>query len=172
MISINSLKRINEIEKPEDIRYKSDLDAANTAYDKVDTYAKTGFVPRKFRYLLTPDSKVAEAAADRDRAIDLAEARKKAAKMGMVSKEDYDELRYQAAKNTAAERAAKSAAERAAKSAASQAAEHTSDEKPGILRKIGGAIAEHPLIAAGTVAGIAGLAALQKRRKTNQPQQY
>ena len=45
------------------------------------------------------------------------------------------------------------AAERAAKSAASQAAEHTSDEKPGILRKIGGAIAEHPLIAAGTVAG-------------------
>ncbi len=164
MININSLKRINEIEKPEDIRYKSDLDAANTAYDKVDTYAKTGFVPRKFRYLLTPDSKVAEAAADRDRAIDLAEARKKAAKMGMVSKEDYDELRYQAAKNTAAERAAKSAA--------SQAAEHTSDEKPGILRKIGGAIAEHPLIAAGTVAGIAGLAALQKRRKTNQPQQY
>ena len=159
MININSLKRINEIEKPEDIRYKSDLDAANTAYDKVDTYAKTGFVPRKFRYLLTPDSKVAEAAADRDRAIDLAEARKKAAKMGMVSKEDYDELRYQAA-------------ERAAKSAASQAAEHTSDEKPGILRKIGGAIAEHPLIAAGTVAGIAGLAALQKRRKTNQPQQY
>jgi len=159
VININSLKRINEIEKPEDIRYKSDLDAANTAYDKVDTYAKTGFVPRKFRYLLTPDSKVAEAAADRDRAIDLAEARKKAAKMGMVSKEDYDELRYQAA-------------ERAAKSAASQAAEHTSDEKPGILRKIGGAIAEHPLIAAGTVAGIAGLAALQKRRKTNQPQQY
>jgi len=160
VININSLKRINEIEKPEDIRYKSDLDAANTAYDKVDTYAKTGFVPRKFRYLLTPDSKVAEAAADRDRAIDLAEARKKAAKMGMVSKEDYDELRYQAAK--------KAAAERAAKSAASQAAEHTSDEKPGILRKI----AEHPLIAAGTVAGIAGLAALQKRRKTDQPQQY
>jgi len=165
VININSLKRIDEVERPEDIRYKADIDAANSAYDKVDTYAKSGFVPRKFRYLLTPDSKVAEAAADRDRAIDLAEARKKAAKMGMASKEDYDELRYQVAKNTTAERAAKSAASQVAD-------EHASDEKSGILRKIGGAIAEHPLIAAGTVAGIAGLAALQKRRKTEQPQQY
>ena len=162
---IKSLKLISEVENPADMRHKADIEAANTSYDKVDTYAKTGWVPRKFRYLLTPDSKVAEAAADRERAIDLADARHKAAKMGMASKEDYDELRFQVARKTAAERAAKTAAKGATEG-------HDVGEKPGVLRKIGGAIAEHPLIAAGTVAGIAGLAALQKRRKTEQPQQY
>jgi len=181
VITINSLNRIDEAENPKleaakkaldkakqeykeaqrdpiDIKYDQDIKNANDAYDKVDKYAKSGFVPRKIRYLLTPNSKVAEAAADRDRAIYLADARKEAAKKGMVSKEDYDETRYQLAKKAAAERATKSTAEEHA----------TTDNNPGILRKIGGAIAEHPMIAAGTVAGIAGLAAL-RRRKTYQP---
>jgi hypothetical protein len=146
---------------PADIQYGQDIAKANEAYQKV---RESEGVSKLTPWFLTPKPKVAEAHYDLHKSLDLADARRKAAKMGMVSKEDYDEMKFQLARKTAGDRAAK-----AVKSAAEESA--TSD-KPGILRKIGGAIAEHPLLAAGTVAGIAGLAALQKRRKTEQPQQY
>lgn len=187
MININSLKLIGETSQTPDEKYKTAIKAAKEVYQKEkypeearyqdeikaakEAYTKAREADNTWKYtpwFLSPGGKkTAEAHHDYHAALDAAEARREAAKQGMASKQDLDEAKYQAAKNAAAARVAKNAA--AAKEGATELAP---DEKPGILRRIGGAIAEHPLLAAGTVAGIAGLAALQKRRKTEQPQQY
>ena len=149
---INSLKRINESDAAHDIRYKTDLAKADADYQKADPSYKPLLFNNKFaRRLRNP-----YAAEDRDRTIKISEDRYNAAKKGFVSKHDYNEAKIEGfkAKKLAAKAAGKIKQD-------STGSEHT----PGIIRKIGGAIAEHPYIAAGTVAGIAGLAALQKRKK-------
>lgn len=167
MIKIKSLNKINEglfSDNVHDIRYKQDIVKANEAYDKVAGTHGPLSMPRKFRWLLTPNKKVAEAAYDRSAAIKAAEARREAGKLGMASKQDLDEAKFQAAQAQAKLRA---------KAAGAVKKQVTEEDKPGIFRKIGGAIAEHPYIAAGTVAGLAGLAALQKRKKREpEPGQY
>lgn len=144
MIIINSLKRINESDAAYDIRYKADIAKADAEYQKADpTYGPLS-LPRMFRS--------GEAAADRKHAIDIAKERYTAAKHGFVSKHDYNEAKIEAFK---------------AKRAALQKAEQSSEgeHKSHIIKRIGGAIADHPYVAAGTVAGLVGLAALQKRKK-------
>ncbi|HQF43010.1 MAG TPA: hypothetical protein PK073_08840 [Ignavibacteriaceae bacterium] len=155
MITIKSLNRIVEAENDYDIRYRQDIQKAKEAYQKAKEADNTWkYTP----WFLSPGGKkTAEAHYDYHSALDAAEARRKAAKMGMVSKQDYDESRYQAARAAAK-----------ARSLANDVKEqqlHDSDNRPGVIRKIGGAIADHPLLAVGTVAGLAGLAALQKRKR-------
>ena len=169
MLSITSLKRITEAADPTDIRHTADIAKANAEYDKVAGPPGPLSLPRRARWLFTPDKKVAEAAADRSAAVDAADARRKAGKLGMASKEDYDEARYQAAKTNAA---LKSATNKA--SEAKEAAGEHASESGGIISKIGKHIGEHKLgYGLAGLATVAGLAALQKRRKNlPEPGQY
>lgn len=188
MIIINSLKKMNNISLSEastdsiETRYKEDIDSAKSAYEKARSSGeernlfwigpkirKGSFldsVERKSPWWLSGRRQDAVAAADRDRAIDLAEKRRAAAKIGAIPKEDVDEMRHQDIQRfTAMRKAANKVVDKTTK-------ESETPESSGILRKITGTISEHPYLAAGTVAGIAGLAALQKRKRTEQPAQY
>jgi len=75
--------------------------------------------------------------------------------------EDVDEMKYQNARRLAA-----------ARKVAGETKESGTSESPGILRKIAGTVSEHPYLAAGTVAGLAGLTALQKRKRAEQSARY
>jgi len=157
MLIIKSLNKITEAADEHDIRYQQDIKKAKEIYQKAresdNTYKYTPW------FLSPGGKKTAEAHYDYHSALDAAEARRKAAKMGMISKQDYDDARFEAAKASAKARAA------LAVKAKEESQEPDTDNKSGILSKIGGAVKEHPLIAAGTVAGLAGLVALQKRKQ-------
>ena len=80
------------------------------------------------------------AAAHNIRYIDnIAESAKDTVKKEISSERDLDEDKFEAAK--------------------------AEEDSPGVLHKLVSAVSEHPYIAAGTVAGIAGLVALQKRKQ-------
>ncbi len=166
MLTVTSLKKITEATNPADIRYAADIAKANTEYDSVAGTPGPLSLPRKVRWLLTPNKKVAEAAADRSVVIDAANVRRKAGKLGMVSKQDHDETAYQAARANAALKAT-------ANKAKSATQEHTS-ESGGILSKIGRHVGENKIgYGLAGLATVAGLAALQKRRKRlPEPGQY
>lgn len=161
MIHIRSLKKIINEASPADTRFVTDIKAANEEYEKVREASRTWLGAKPLHWALSTNPKLAEAAADRDRAINLARKRLKASNLGMVPKEDYDEMAFQAV--TAKRKAAAAAAEKVASS---------DDDKSNLLRKVGGEVVQHPLLAAGTVAGLAGLAALRKKRKAQQLQRY
>jgi hypothetical protein len=152
MTEIKSLKRI--VEAAHDVRYNEDIAKAKDIYKKAreadNTYKYTPW------FLSPGGKKTAEAHHDYHSALDSAEARHKAAKQGLVTKQDNDETKFEAAK-------AKFAAVHKAKQEAGGSP--VAEDKPGIIRRVAGTVADHPLIAVGTVAGIAGLAALQKRKK-------
>jgi len=166
-----------EVSDPIEARYKAEVDAANAAYKKVresgdernlfwigPKLRKGSFLDsleRKSPWWLSGRRQDAEAAADRDRALDLAEKRKWASKIGAIPNEDVDEMKYQNARRLAA-----------ARKVAGETKESGTSESPGILRKIAGTVSEHPYLAAGTVAGLAGLTALQKRKRAEQSARY
>ena len=153
MIEIKSLKKITEADE-HDKRYDADVAAANAKYDKVDPTGPLS-LHRRIRYLFSPNKKVAGAAADRTADIDAAKERRKFGKIGGFSKADSDETKFQAAKAQNALRSKTSAA----------AGDHPSEpDKPGIIKRVAGAVADHPYLAAGAAAGIAGVAILQKRK--------
>ena len=150
MIEIKSLKRITEADAAHDIRYKADIAAAKSAFEKTRK-EHASWNPIK---ILSPSHNrlAGEAKADRDMAIDAAEERLKAAKKGMVSKQDHDEIKFEAA------RAKVAAATKAKQEAGSDI------DKAGILHKIGKHLADNVGPYAVAAAGIAGVAALQKRK--------
>lgn len=153
MIEIKSLKRITEADE-HDKRYDTDVAAANAKYDKVDPTGPLS-LHRRIRYMFARNKERAGAAADRTADIDAATARRKAGKLGMVSKQDHDETKFQAAKASTALRSKANAA----------VGDHSSEpDKPGIIKRVVGAVADHPYLAAGAAAGIAGAAMLQKRK--------
>ena len=150
MIEIKSLTRITEEKSPHDIQHEKDIEKANQDYDKAA--GPPGLLGIRTKYSLNPfNMKRAHAAADRDAAFDAADLRRKAAKQGMVSKQDVDEIKFNAAKTHAA----------SAIKAKQDTGSGAEVDKSGILHKIG----EHPYLVASVAAGIAGLAALQKRKK-------
>ena len=135
-----------------DLRYKQDIQKADADYQKVDPKHGALSLPRMFRH--------GAAAKDRSLAIDAAKERLHASKQGMVSKQDYDESRFEAAKSKAA-------------IAAKSRGEADQQDHAGILHKIGSHIAEHPLPYLATAAGIAAIAAMQKRKqRLPEPSKY
>ena len=152
MIEIKSLKRITEADE-HDKRYDTDVAAAKESYQKAreadHTYKYTPW------FLSPRGKKTAEAHHDYHANLDAAEKRRKFGKLGGVSKEDNDETKFQAARASVA---ARSKIHSAAK-------ENTTEpEHQGIIKRVTGAIADHPYLAAGAAAGIAGAAVLQKRK--------
>lgn len=164
MINIKSLTRINEADKSYDIKYKSDMDSAEKNYDKVlkDTNSWK-YTPRIFS-----KDKVNKAYDEKENLKDDAEARLKAAKKGMISQQDYDDAKFEAAK-------AKHAIMTKTKNKAVEASKEA--DSPGIFSKIRNLVSEHPYatggLAVGTVAGIAAMVAMQKRKQRNpEPESY
>ena len=186
MINIKSLKRITEADDPKtryneavakakkqyddetmhpaDKRYNVDIAKANADYQKADPTYGTFSLPRMFRK--------GEAAKDRELAIDAAEKRREAAKKGMVSQQDYDEDKFQAARKIAAARANKVLSNAVANKNISS---DNAEAKRSLLQKLGHHIVDNPgSYAAGvTIAGLAGILALQKRKqRLPEPGQY
>ena len=158
MINLKSLKRLTEADDPVDIRHKADLEKADADYDKS---VGSTLLPRGFKYHLPwgkTNKEIGSAGYDRDAAIDAADARHKAGHKGLVTQQDHNDVKFEAAK-------AKNTLVNKAKDVASKTTESASTEdKPGIIRRIGGAVADNPWVAGATVAGLAGLAAMQKRK--------
>ena len=174
MINIKSLKRITEADDPKtryneavakakkqyddetmhpaDKRYNVDIAKANADYQKADPTYGTFSLPRMFRK--------GEAAKDRELAIEAAEKRREAAKKGMVSQQDSDEAKFQAAKATAAARANKVVAN-------VDKSSDNAEAKQGLLRRLGHHMVDNPgsYAAGATIAGLAGALALQKRKQ-------
>lgn len=154
MINIKSLKRINEGEwqykkDPDELRHESDVAKANADYQKADPSHGPLSLPRMFRN--------GAAAKDRELAIDAANERLKASKQGMVSKQDSDDAKFEAAK-------AKSAAmAKAAGKVTKDKVPEAAAEHGGFFHKLTSLDHPHPYVAAG-LATVAGLAALQKRK--------
>ena len=151
MFELKSLKRITEAAAAHDIKYVDDIAKANADYEKVREESRTMLGSKPLHWLLSRNPKLAEAAKDKSLALDAAEERLRAAKKGMISKQDYDDAKFEAAKAKA--------------SAAVKAKETVKEDSPGILHKINKAVTEHPYLAAGTAAGLVGIAALQKRKQ-------
>lgn len=156
MINIKSLTRINEADSSYDTRYKSDIDSAEKNYDKVlkDTNSWK-YTPRAFS-----KDKVNKAYDEKENLKDNADARLKAAKSGMFSKQDYDDAKFEAAK-------AKHAIMMKTKNKVAETSKEA--DSPGIFSKIRNLASEHPYatsgVAAGTIAGIAAMIAMQKRKQ-------
>ena len=155
MMSIKSLTKINEstnLEKEAEIRHKADVKAADEIYkqDLKDTHSWR-YTPRIM------SSKAGNKAADNKAdLINAADARKKAAKVGMASKQDLDDSKFDLAK-------AKHALQMNNK--LSEDSHHTLvGDKIGVVHKIGRNMSEHPLAYLATAAGLVGLAAMQKRK--------
>jgi len=166
MITIKSLKRINEAKvDAADEGYKRDILSAEEKYDKVLKNTNSWkHTPRLFS-----KDEVNKAYDEKENTADIAAERLKASKHGLVSKRDYDDVRFEKAKVAAKLRAdaAKSADVKTdiSSSSAKVASKTTDDvDKPGMLRKIGSHISEYPIPYAAAAAGIVGLLALQKRK--------
>lgn len=152
MFKLKSLKRITEAATAYDIkRYMDDVAKANADYEKVREESRTWLGAKPLHWLLSTNPKLAEAAKDRNLAISAAKERLRAAREGRVPEQDYNEARFEAAKAKA--------------SVATGANKTVGEENTGILHRVGRTIAEHPYLAAGTAAGLVGIAALQKRKQ-------
>jgi len=151
MLEIKSLHKITEAAAAYDIKYMDDIAKANADYEKVREESRTWMGAKPLHWLLSKNPKLAEAAKDKSLAIDAAKERLHAAKEGRISKQDYDDAKFEAVKAKA--------------SAAAKAKETVKEDSPGILHKINKAVTEHPYLAAGTAAGLVGIAALQKRKQ-------
>ncbi len=159
MISIDKLlEQVNVTDMSPEEKYRQAVAKINADYDKIAGTPGPLSLPRDYRWMFTPNRKVAEAAADRQMALDLAKKRLKAAKAGMVAQEDIDEAKYQMARQIAKARAQAAQVAQVAKSS-------TDEHRPSIAGKLVDIVREHPLITLGTVTGLAGLAALQKRKQ-------
>jgi hypothetical protein len=185
-MQIKSLKRIYETEEhtAADLRYQKDLDNINIAYEKA---APNTWNPIK-RLLPSYNRSVGEAKADRNMARDVAKERLEATKLGHVSQHDYDDIRYKNAKlkadnfeqvpkhdydkikhendelkTTAAAEAKKKAEEAIAKQTVDNNVDtdDNTEKASGVLQ----AIKDHPYLSAGVAAGLAGVVALQKRKR-------
>jgi hypothetical protein len=153
MTNIKSLKRIVEAaDTSHDIRYQQDIAKAKSDYDKADTSRGTlSFVPKTFRrHMTNPD---AHAKMDMD--MEAAKERREAAKKGLFTKQDNDESKFEAAKAKAA---------LAAKAREESGAANSVEDKQTVMGSIGKHLSDHPLPYVAAAAGIAGLAALQKRK--------
>jgi hypothetical protein len=152
---IKSLKRIVEADTEYDSIYnsaKQNYDEAKSEHDTKHKSAKQAYKAAKQNYQDVKsegDSKY-KAAKQNYEDIDKIGSKYK------IAKQNYDVSETAKAKIIKAK-----AAEENTNSPTELS---NSEDKPGVLGKVGRALSEHPYLAAGTVAGIAGLVALQKRK--------